>query len=166
MCGFAAIGAVAGIIGGVVSGIGAAQQAEAQAQKDEYDAKVARINARTVMQQSIPEAEAKIAEYDRVQGTTIANAAKNGVDPYYGSAALIFAENESDKGVDLARIGENAYSRKVAYENDARGLEASAANHRQAGKIAMVSSFLGGLGSAAGSMRGSGGGVGSPLLIG
>lgn len=158
------LGAVVGVIGSVVSGIGAAQQAEAQAQQDEYNAKVAKINARTERQQSFAKMEDIGAKYKKQRGQSIALAAKGGVDPSYGSAALvIFGGNAFAESVDKGRQYVSGESAAIGEENRAKALEASAANHRQAGKIAMASSFLSGLGGAAKGF--SGGGGSSSLMI-
>lgn len=159
------LGAVVGIVGSVVSGMGAAQQANAQAEKDEYDAKVARINARSERQMSYAKQEDIGAKYDKQRGQSIALAAKGGVDPSYGSAALvIFGENAFAESVDKGRQYVEGESAAVAQENRARELEFSAAENRKAGKIAMASSFLSGLGGAAKGFSGGGGG-GSSLMI-
>lgn len=158
-----ALGAVVGVIGSVVSGIGAAQQANAQAQKDEYDAKVAKINARSERQQSYSKQEDIGAKYDKQRGQSIALAAKGGVDPSYGSAALvIFGENAFAESVDKGRQYISGESAAVAQENKARELEYSAQQNRKAGKIAAASSFLSGLGGA---VKGFSGGGGSPFML-
>lgn len=158
------LGAVAGIVGSVVSGIGAASQAKAQAQQDEHNAKVARINARSERQVSYAKQEDIGAKYAKQQGEGIALASKANVDPNYGSAALvIFGENAFAESVDKGRQYVSGESAAIGEENKARALETSAANHRQAGKIAMASSFLSGLGGA---VKGfSGGGGSSPFMI-
>ena len=159
-----ALGAVAGIAGAVISGIGAKQQADAQADKDEYDAKIAKINARSERQQSYAKQEDIGAKYHKQQAQGIALASKGGVDPSYGSAALvIFGENAFAEHVDKGRQYVQGESAAIAQENKAKALEASAANHRQAGKIAMASSFLSGLGGAVKGIGGGGGG--SSLMI-
>lgn len=151
------LGAVVGVIGSVVSGIGAAQQADAQAKQDEYNAKVAKINARTERQQSFAKMEDIGAKYKKQRGQSIALASKGGVDPSYGSAALvIFGGNAFAESVDKGRQYVAGESAAIGEENRAKALEASAANHRQAGKIAMASSFLSGLGGAAKGIAGSG----------
>jgi hypothetical protein len=159
------LGAVVGLAGAAVSGIGAKQQADAQAEKEEYEAKVAKINARSQRQISYSKQEDLGAKYDKQRGQSIALASKGGVDPSFGSAALvIFGENAFAESVDKGRQYVEGESQAVGEENRARGLEASAANHRQAGKIAMASSFLSGLGGVAKGLGGGGGG-GSSLMI-
>jgi hypothetical protein len=158
-----AIGAIAGIAGSIVSGIGAAQQADAQAKQDEYNAKVARINARSTRQAGYSEQEEQGRKYKQEIASNTAALAKNGVDPSFGSAMKIFEELTliSDVG-EKAKIYHKAEGEAVAYENKATAYEASAAAHRQAGKIAMASSFLGGLGGA---VKGFGGGGGGGSLM-
>ena len=158
-----AIGAVIGLAGAAVSGIGAMQQSKAQAQQDEYNAKVAKINARQARMVSYAKQEDIGAKYEKQRGEGIALASKGGVDPAYGSAALvIFGENAFAETTDKNRQYIEGESQAVAEENKAKALEASAANHRQAGKIAAASSFLSGLGGAA---KGMGGGGGSPFML-
>lgn len=157
------LGAVVGLAGAAVSGMGAKQQADAQADRDEYDAKIARINARSQRQMSFSKMEDIGAKHNKQRGQSIALAAKGGVDPGFGSAALvIFGENAFAESVDKGRQYVEGESQAVAETNKAKGLEASAANHRQAGKIAMASSFLSGLGGVA---KGMGGGGGGSLMI-
>lgn len=152
------LGAVVGVIGSVVSGIGAAQQANAQAERDEYNAKVAKINARSERQMSYAKQEDISRKYGKQQGEGVALSSKAHVDPTYGSAALvIFGENAFAKSVDMNRQYVAGESAAVGQENKARELEYSAAQNRQAGKIAMASSFLSGLGGVAKGLSGSGG---------
>lgn len=158
------LGAVVGVIGSVVSGIGAAQQANAQAEQDEYNAKVAKINARSERQMSYAKQEDISRKYNKQQGEGIALSSKANVDPTYGSAALvIFGENAFAKSVDMNRQYVEGESAAIGQENKARELEYSAAQNRKAGKIAMASSFLSGLGGAAKGF--SGGGGSSSFLI-
>ena len=49
-----------------------------------------------------------------------------------------------------------AESEFVGHHNKAKDLEHQAANHRTAGNISMASSIIGGVGSAAGSLKGFG----------
>lgn len=159
------LGAAVGMIGSVVSGIGAMQQSKAQAEQDEYNAKVAKINARSERQMSYSKQEDIGAKYDKQRGQSIALAAKGGVDPSFGSAALvIFGENAFAESVDKGRQYVAGESAAIGEENKAKALEASAANHRQAGKIAMASSFLSGLGGVAKGIGGGGGSSGSLLI--
>jgi hypothetical protein len=152
-------GPLLGVVGAVVSGIGAMQQSKAQAQQDEYNAKVARINARSERQTSYAKQEDIARKYQKQQAEGIALSAKANVDPSYGSAALvIFGENAFAESTDKGRQYVEGESKAIAEENRARALEASAANHRTAGKIAAASSFLSGLGGAAKGMGGGGGG--------
>lgn len=165
MC--AMLGAVVGLAGAAVSAMGQKQQADAQADRDEYDAKIAKINARSERQISYSKQEDIGAKYDKQRGQSIALASKGGVDPTFGSAALvIFGENAFAENVDKGRQYIDGESRAIGEENKAKALEASAANHRQAGKIAAASTFLGGLGGAVKGIGGGGGGGGSLLLNG
>jgi hypothetical protein len=158
-----AIGLVAGIAGSAVSAMGAMQQADAQAKSMEYNATVAKINARTERQKGAAEQEKIGIKYDRAEGTGIANAAKGGVDPTYGSAALtIFGTNWQDRQMDQGTAYTNAESAAVGNENKAKDLEAQAAATRKAGKIAAAGSFLSGI---AGAAKGFSGGGGSSLMI-
>jgi hypothetical protein len=158
MCG-PAIGAVAGIAGAAVSAAGQMQQAKAQAQKEEYEAKVAKINARSERQMSYSKQEDIARKFKKQQGEGIALASKANIDPGYGSAALvIFGENAFAESMDKNRQYIEGESKAVAYENKAKALEHSAANHRQAGKLAAAGTFLSGLGGAAKGMGGGGGG--------
>lgn len=158
------LGAVAGIVGSVVSGVGAAASANAQAEKDTYNAKVAKINARSERQQSYAKMEDIGRKYDIQRGQSIALASKGGVDPSYGSAALvIFGGNAFAESVDKGRQYVAGESAAVAQENKARELEYSAQQNRKAGQIAAASSFLSGLGGAVKGFAGSG--SSSPFLI-
>jgi hypothetical protein len=155
---------IGSVAGSIVSGIGASQQAEAQAQQAEYNATVARINARSERQKGFTEQERIGAKYDARQGQAIAAAAASGVDPGYGSAAMvIFGEGAQNESMDRSTAYVNAEGAAIGNENKARDLEAQAANHRKAGQIAMASSFLNGIGGAAKAM--SGGGSRSPFMI-
>jgi hypothetical protein len=157
-----AIGLVAGLAGSAVSAMGAMQQADAQAKQLEHNAQVAKINARQNRMQGAAEQEKLGIKYDRAEATGIVNAAKGGVDPSYGSAALtIFGSNWADRQMDQGTAYTNAESAAVGNENKAKDLEAQAASTRKAGKIAAAGSFLSGI---AGAAKGFSGG-GSSLMI-
>ena len=154
-----AVGAIAGLAGSMVSAMGAKQQADAQAQQMEYNATVSKINARQNRMQGMAEQEKLGMKYDKVEGTGIANAAKGGVDPTYGSAALtIFGSNWQERTMDQGTAYVNAESAAVGNENKAKDLEAQAASTRQAGKIAAAGTFLSGI---AGTIKGFGGSGGA-----
>ena len=138
--------------------------AKGQAQQAEYNATVARINARTERQKGFVQQEQIGQKYDKIQGEGIANAAGNGTDPSYGSAALvIFGEGGMNRSGDQGRAYVNAESNAVGHENKARDLEMQAKNARQAGMFGAATSFLGGLGGA---LKGAGGSGNSNLING
>lgn len=158
MCAF--LGAVAGIAGSVISAAGAASAANGQADQLNYNAQVARINARSERQKGYVEAERLGQKYDRLQSEQIVAAAKGGIDPSYGSAALlIFGETPEKEYADKATTTHNAESAAIGYENKAKDLETQAANTRKAGKINAASSLVGGVAGFAKS------GFGSSLMI-
>lgn len=139
-----------GMLGSVVSAMGSMAAAEGQASAAEYNAKVEKINARTQRQKGYVDQEKVGDKYDTVQGQAIASASKGGVDPLYGSAALIiFGENEANRSADKNMTYVNAEGQATAHENKAKAYEQEAANHRQAGSIGAASSFLSGLGGVA-----------------
>lgn len=159
-----AIGLVTGLASAAVGAIGAQQQANAQAEAeeqqakmDEYNAKVAKINARSNRWEGYQKQEQIGAEADRRQGAAIAAASKGGVDPGYGSAALvIFGEGGQAESADKSNMYLQAESGAIGEENKAKSYEYSAAghraaadNHRKAGQIAAAGSFLSGIGGAA-----------------
>ena len=144
-----AIGMVAGLAGSMVSAMGAMQQSKAQAQQDEYNATVAKINARTERQVGYRNQEDIGMKAERTQGAATAAMAAGGIDPTYGSAAsVIFGEGAEMEARDKSTAYVNAEGKAVGEENKAKAYEASAENHRKAGKIAAMGSFLGGLGGA------------------
>lgn len=146
---------VLGIMGAAVQAIGAMSAAEGQASAAEYNAKVEKINARTQRQKGYVDQEKVGDKYDTVQGQALASASKGGVDPLYGSAALIiFGENEANRSADKNTTYVNAEGQATAHENKAKAYEQEAANHRQAGSIGAAGSFLSGL---SGAVKGSGG---------
>lgn len=159
-----AVGALAGVAGSAVSAMGQKQQAEAQANSMAHNASVARINARSERQKGYVEQEDIGAKADKARGEGIAAAGASGVDPYYGSAALvIFGEGKYAETIDKDRAFVNAEGAAVNQENKARDLDAQAAATRKAGKMAAMGTFLGGLGGAIGSFGKMGGG-GLPAL--
>lgn len=151
-----ALGMVAGLAGSAVSAMGAMSQANAQAQQDEYNATVAKINARSERQQGYAQQEQLGAKYDKMRGEAVAAASKGGVDPSYGSAALIiFGENAQMEAMDKGNTYTNAEGKAIGEENKAKAYEMSAQGHRQGGKLAAMGTFLGGIGSAFKSSSGS-----------
>lgn len=154
-------GPAIGLAGALVSGIGAIAGGNAQAGASEYNAQVERINARTQRQQGYVEQERLNQKYDKTQGTAIASAAKSGVDPGYGSAAMvIFGEGGADRSADMSMAYVNSEGKAVAHENKATSYENDAKNQRKAGMISAASSFLNGVAGAV-----KGGGTGSSLMI-
>lgn len=151
-----------GLIGAAVSAAGAVAQASAQAQAANYNAAVEKINARQKRFEGAREQERVSDKYAKVEGEGIANASKAGIDPNYGSAALvIFGDNAFNKSLDMNTAYINAESEAVAHENKAKQYEAEAKAAKTAGMFGAASSFLSGLGGAAK----SGGGFGSTLMI-
>lgn len=159
-----AIGAVAGIAGAAVSAIGAKQQAEAQAQMDEYNAKVARMRGEASLKTHDLNAQRKSLEYQKLAGTQLAAAAKGGVDPTFGSAALTIFGETYEEGLreqnDMRQAGINEYYEGL---NKQQAYNTSAQNNYKASKIAAAGSFLSGVAGAVGSLKGSG--MGSSLMI-
>lgn len=160
------LGIAVGLAGAAVSAMGAMAAADAKAKEDEYNAKVAKINARTERQVSFQKQEDIGMKYDRQRAQGVALASKANVDPSYGSAALvIFGENAFAENVDKGRQYLAGESAAIGEENKAKAYELSAANNRQAGKIAAASSFLSGLGGAVRGLGGIASGPGTPLLL-
>lgn len=149
----AAVGAVASLAGSAVGAMGQKQQADAQANQLEHNATVARINARSERQKGMADQERINEKYGRQQSEGVAAAAASGVDPGYGSAALvIFGENAENRALDRNNAYISAEGAAVAHENKARDLSAQADSTRKGGKIAAAGSFLSGLGGAVGAL--------------
>lgn len=162
----AAVGAIASVAGSVVSGMGAKSQADAQANQAEYNAKVARINAQSERYKGGVEQERVQEKAEQLQGQGLAAAGGSGIDPYFGSAALvIFGEGGEKAQLDKNTAYVNAEGAAIANENKARDLETQAQGYRQAGKYSMAGSFLSGLAGGVGALgRGMSGGGGLPSL--
>lgn len=138
-----------GLLGAAVSAAGAMSSANSQAAAADYNAQVERINARTNRQKGGAEQERIDEKYNRIEGQSIAAAAKGGVDPGYGSAALaIFGEQYTDRDKDKGNAYVNAEGAATANENKAKDYEQQSKAHKQAGMFGAASSFLGGLGGA------------------
>ena len=159
-----AVGAVASLAGSAVSAMGAKSQADAQANQLEYNSQVARINARTERQKGMVEQERIDMKYDKREGEALAAAGASGVDPGYGSAALvIFGEGAFHKSLDKNQAYINAEGAAVGHENKARDLEAQAQATRKAGSYSAAGSFLSGVAGAVKGFGGGGGGSGGAL---
>lgn len=131
--------------------MGASQQANAQASQMEYNATISKINARSERQKGYAEQEKIVDKGMRLQSEGIAAAGASGVDPTYGSAALvIFGENTENMAMDRNNAYVNAEGAAIGHENKARDLEAQASATRKGGKMAAAGTFLGGLGGAIG----------------
>lgn len=171
MCGpaLAIVGAAASLAGSMVAAKGQAQQADAQAAQLDYNAKVSRINARSERFAGQAEREAAVPKQDALRGELRAAAAKNNVDPFFGSAAAIFEQNEQNFVQDQNARYVNAEGKAVGHENKARDLEAQAAAVRDSKKTMQTASILSGIGGAVGSLKGAvgggGGGGGGALFI-
>ena len=151
-------GAALGLIGAGVSAIGQMQAAEGQAQAAEFNAKVEKINARTERQKGTVDQERIETKYQKIEGTGIANAAKSGIDPLTGSAAMvIFGEGTANRSADTSMAYVNAEGKATAHDNKAKDYEMQAKNARAAGEMSAMGSFLNGVAGAAKS--------GGPLMI-
>lgn len=143
-------GAALGLIGAGVSAIGQMQAAEGQAQAQEYNAKVEKINARTERQKGVVDQERIETKYQKIEGTGIANAAKSGIDPLTGSAAMvIFGEGSANRAADTSMAYVNAEGKATAHDNKAKDYEMQAQNAREAGMFSAAGSFLNGVAGAA-----------------
>ena len=156
-----AAGPIIGLMGSMVSAAGQQAQASAQAGQQAYNAEVARLNAMTERRQGVAESERLHSRYDRQGGAQVAALAKAGVDVGSGSAALVRAENERNRWLDVNNAVWNRETAAVGFENKARDLDAQAKATKKAGRIAMASTFLTGLGK----MAVGRGGAGSSLLL-
>lgn len=151
-----------GLIGAAVSAAGSIASASAQASAANYNSQVERINARQKRFEGAREQEQISDKYGKLEGEGIANAAHSGVDPGFGSAALvIFGDNAKNKSLDMNTAYINAESAAVAHENKAKQYDAEAKAAKTAGMFGAAGSFLGGFGGKGG----GGGGFGMPLLI-
>lgn len=145
-----------GLVGAVVSAAGAMAQGQAQAAQDRYNAQVEKINARSRRWEGLQKQEAIGRDAAKRQGTAIALAGKGGVDPGYGSAALvIFREGREAEFADKSNAYLTAESAAIGHENKAKAFEMSAENHRKGGMLSAASSFLSGIGGAVKGMGGS-----------
>lgn len=140
------------LLGTAVSAVGTIASAQAAAQQSEYNASVAEINARTARMQSAAQAEKIADEHDRIQGRNRAAAAKAGLNPASGSAALVI-EQEGGKQAWLDTVGElwRGATEGTAYDNKAAQERKNAKAQRQAGYFSAASSMLSGAGKAMGS---------------
>lgn len=150
-----------GLVGAAVSAAGAMASASAQAQQAKYNAAVERINAQTSRYKGLTEQEGIDRKYQKVAGEATSHAGAAGIDPTYGSAALvIFGEGGFGNAMDKNASYINAESQAVAHENKAKQYDFEAKNAKTAGMFGAASSFLGGLGNAV-----KGGGLGSTLMV-
>jgi hypothetical protein len=133
--------------------MGASQQADAQANQMEYNATVAKINARSERQKGYAQQESIVDKGLRTQSEGLAAAGASGIDPHFGSAALvIFGENTENMAMDRNNAYISAEGAAIGHENKARDLEAQASATRKGGKTAAFGTFLGGIGGAIGQL--------------
>jgi hypothetical protein len=150
-----------GLVGAAVSAAGAIASANAQAAQSQYNASVERINAQTARYKGMTDQESIGRKYGKVEGEATSHAGAAGVDPTYGSPALvIFGEGGFGKSMDQSAAYINAESQAVAHENKAKQYDFEAKNAKTAGMFGAASSFLGGLGNVV-----KGGGIGSTLMV-
>ena len=136
---FAIISAITTAASSVVGGVAAKQQAD-------YNAKVAEINAATARQQGQAEADRIEDQYERQRATQRVAALKSGVDPGYGSAALIIdQETERNSWLDQMTTVWNRETEAVGYQNKAKAFKAE-------GKSKMIGGIMSGAGSLIGGM--------------
>lgn len=137
---------VIGILAAGLSAAGAMQQANAQAAQAKYNSQVEEINARTARQEGQLRADKLEDQYQSQRAEGRVSAAKSGLNPAAGSAALVIDQESfrNQRADELATIW-NSETQAVGHENKATGLRAEAKAYKQAGMIGAASTFLGGL---------------------
>lgn len=145
------------IAGGVAQAAGAKQQATAQAQAYRYQAGIADVNAKLAAQnadwsRAAGETDAmQLGLKERVvQGKIRAAQGASGLDVNSGTALDVQDSAKKVSDIDVAQSRTNAARRAYGYEVEAYNAtaqgklyQASASNAEQAGKINVLSSFLG-----------------------
>ncbi len=164
MC-VAAIGVVAGLAGSVMQGMAAQAQAKAQEQIADYNAQVAAQNAIAANMQGYAQGAATASQFDEVAGEQRAAIAKSGVDTSSVSAGVLALETEKRKRMAMETDIWRGRTEAWKYKTQQGQFEAEADAAKAAGKSAMFTSILGGLGNAIGGLSG-GLGVGTSLSLG
>lgn len=135
------------LLSGVVGAIGASQAAKASAEANEYNAKVAEVNAEVSQDQAVADAKKKKRDRIRVMGSLTNRAGANGLA--LSGVVLDLANDsflEAEEDIQLTRYSGNV--RATDFRNQAAGFRMAARHDRDAGRIGVVSNLLGGVGSA------------------
>lgn len=158
----AAVAMGAQVVGGFVSAIGAMQSANAQAQASEYNASIAERNkilADQDRQRNIETAriaaEDKARENRRLLSTIRNNYGSTGLE-LAGSPIDALADSSIEMALDVRRIehegqvkGREGALRMLGLQEEATMARAAAKNQRASGRMAAMSSLIGGAGGAA-----------------
>lgn len=144
------LGAVIGAVGSVVGGIMGMQQAN-------YQAKVAKINAQSAMQEGLAQAGATRDQFADVKGAQVAALAKSGVDVNAGTSQVLALETQRREEVAAAVDIWRGRTEQTKWLNQAKAAKAE-------GKAALIGGILGGVSGLVGGMGSMG--QGSPLKLG
>jgi hypothetical protein len=144
--GFGGLGAIVGLAGSFLSAAAAKQQADAQAEAAEYNAKMREIEAASERDT----AEAKAEDFRRQEGrkraTAIAQTAASGVT-LEGTPLLVDEAIVSEIELGANRLSHQGDTRATGLENQAELDRTKAKNYRKAGSINAGATLLSGFGS-------------------
>lgn len=136
------------VIGGVVGAAGAMQEAEAEAQAQEYNAAVAVRNQGIIKDQTKQAKKDQKIDNRRVLATVRSLYGASGVS-MTGSALDVMLDTRREQVLTVKRIGYKGRLAEIE-EIDKQNLALMGAeNARAAGQISAISSILGGIGGAA-----------------
>jgi hypothetical protein len=141
--------AAASAAGGMVAAKGHKEAGRAAEQEADYKARVAELNRQNARYEAAGRGEKIADDADRLASSQRAAAAASGRNPDSGSAALLLADTEKNKQLDLMSNLWSANREADAYTHEAAGLRVAGANAKRASKYAARGSFLSGLGGAA-----------------
>jgi hypothetical protein len=137
--GLQAAGTVASTVGGVAA-------AQAQAQQNKFNAKVAKVNANTALQEGRSQAEMIRERYRKAKGQAVADAAASGIDPSSGSAALLINDEMGrNQYLDEMTALWNKGTEATAHLNQAADLKAQAKATKRGGYLSAGSTLLTGM---------------------
>jgi hypothetical protein len=145
--------AAASIAGGVAGAVGSIQKGNYEAAVARNNARVAKWQATDAARRGSEEAAGIRAEASRAGGTAMAQAGSSGVDVSSGSMANIFAAGAAEGAADAETAKYNATLEAWGYRNQSRELTARAKMIKRESVLSAFGSGLQGVGGAIGAFK-------------
>lgn len=157
------IGLAASVGSSVMGAIGQIQQAKAQNEAYQYNAKIDRLNAKIAdrkakdaLERGKLEEQRQRAQNAQLQGEQQAAMAANGVDLTFGSPLDVMIGSAMEGEIDALTLRANAAREERDYRQQAVNYLENSKFNKRAGKSALTAGYLGAAGTVLGGVANAG----------